>query len=65
MAGTSILISVIMVWQKHEAAGVLCAHNPALLSNVAWTLAERHRCIDVNTKEYPVLKIRCFRLSVI
>lgn len=48
-------------WHKHEAADILCAQTPALLKGVAWTLAERHRCVDANTIEYPVLKIYSFR----
>ena len=55
-----ILISVIMAWHKTKATEVLCAQNPALLNKVVQTLVQKHRCVEINTKDLPALKIYSF-----
>lgn len=44
---TSSLISVIVVYHKHEATQVLCAQNPALLSRSDLG-RKTHVCVQVS-----------------
>lgn len=48
MERTSVPISAIVIWHKHEATELLCAQNPTLLTRAARALVERHKCVEVN-----------------